>query len=313
MNLLTWLDALGAVDSADFSGFADADAADSPAASRRAALARLGRGAVAAVPLIGTATGALAGPRPRVTSIVTDAFNLVLRVAYVPRALLTDALATGGTPLNATERDQLQSTKLLLDDLIARLQSTVSLSGDTTAALPPRSYDFSGNANAGGGGPLNPIGSSADLLLLTQVLLDTLSRTLISTLPALVINAIFSEMAGQLLGTTSRLAAGVRALRAATGAPVQPWIVDAEGTTALPAIFTTQTTPYAGEDSKIVFGVLDLAATVKPVLPQPLPDGTVLTAAFDQPLALMPAAMGALAEVLPETAVNRLLAPFVVV
>ncbi len=299
MKLLSWLDAL--------SGTADSGTVG---ASRRAALARLGRAALATAPLLAGAATVTAGPPLRVTSFVTDALNLLLRVAYPQQALLAAALAAGGTPFpDAAARTAFEQQQVLLNNLINRLRTSVGASGDAVEA--PRAYDLTGNASTAGGGPLNPRTSYADFLVLAQVFADVLSRTLLSTLPTLGGNTVFAELSGQLLGTTSRLAASARRRRQLMGTAVQPWIVEAEDAATLPPLFTTQTKPYEGENTTLVFSILELTAVDAPMaMPpvyavlNPVPARAVLTAAFDQPLALVAP------ESLPQGAVAQLLTPF---
>ncbi|MBC7446910.1 MAG: hypothetical protein H7330_02505 [Hymenobacteraceae bacterium] len=295
MHLLAWLDALGA-----------ADLPTASAATRRAALARLSRGALAAVPAALVAPAVAAGPSPRVTSVVTDAFNLILRVARAQRVLLENALAAGTPPAGAP-RERFQLVLSYTTNLIERIENSIRLSGD--ALPPPRTYDFTGNAPSGGG-PLDPA-SYDDLLVLAQVFADSISRTLLSSLGVLAGNTVFAELSGQLLGTASRLAALVRLTRQERVSAVRPWIVDAEAST-LPAIFTTTTVPYAGEASTRIYSILDLATTGPTAVLPVDPDRTAadLTAAFDQPLPLAEATMTTSAETLPVAAVNQLLAPF---
>ena len=309
MHLLAWLDALGAADS---SADSSADLADaSAAASRRAALARLGRGALATVPAGLTALAATAGPRPRITSVVTDALNLTLRVAHAQRSLLTGALATGGTPLpGPAEGARLQAVLDHTNDLIARVETSVRLSGDVIVT-PPATYDFTGNRGMGGAGPLNPSGSYDDVLVLAQVFADTLSRALLSSFGVLTGNTVFAELAGQLLGTTSRLAADVRLLRQARNPAVQPWVVGAESPATLPALLVEQVPAYDGEDRTVICNILDLASTgvvlpngTSTIVLDPIPPRAVITAAFDQPLPLTQT------ETLPFASLNRLLALF---
>lgn len=299
MQLLAWLDALGAT---DFSSDSASASAAVGGASRRAALARLGRGALTTVPAALTAFAATAGPPPRVTSVVTDAHNLVLRVAHAQRALLDAGLAAAGL-VPAAEVARLQAVRDHTHDLIGRLQESVRLSGDAVAPVP-LAYDFTGNSGAGAG-PLSPFTFYDDLLVLAQVLADTLSRMLLSSLTVLAGNTVFAGLAGQLLGTTSRLAADVRLLRQPRNPTVQPWIVDGEGPATLPALLVEQVPAYDGEDRTLIFGVLDLASTgTNAVLPDPVPARAVLTAAFDQPLPITAD------ELLPLGSINRLLALF---
>jgi hypothetical protein len=311
VNLLAWLDAIGRTDAAP------TDFASNPAAAstRRAALARLGRAALAATPLVATTT-ALAGPPPRVTSVTTDSLNLLLRVAYPQRKLINDALTGGTLSIPGSDRTAFEQHRAFLDDLINRLTLSVRTSGEIVE--PVRNYDFTGNASAAGGGPLAPFTSYADFLLLMQVFSDTLSRVALSLLTAIAGSTVFTELAGQILGTASRLAADARLRRQANGvAAVRPWIVETEDPSTLPPLFTTTTKPYEGENSNTVFGgILQLdtpprvppATTPLPVL-DPVPANPVLTAAFDQPLTL--ATVNSVVETLPQKAVTDILAPFV--
>ncbi len=306
MQLLAWLDALGAVDSVPVSPISPTagvpSAAPASAASRRAALAQLGRGALAAIPAVGAAFAATAGPGPRVASIVTDAFNLILRAAYVQQALLAQALARPTLVVPAPDRARLEAIQPILDNLIVQLSGSISLSGDAVEA--PAAYDFTGNRNVAGGGPFSPFTSYEDFLLLAQVFGDTLSRTLINGLNTLGGNGLFAELLAQFLGTTSRLAADVRHLRAAIVPGVQPWPVDGDRST-LPPFFLEQVPAYEGEDSAVVYNVLDLTYTGEAaVLPEPLPARDVLTAAFDQPFPLTQS------ESVPTASLDRLLGQF---
>ncbi len=300
MQFLAWLDALSAP-----------DISAPGAASRRVALTRLGRGVLATLPAAVAIPAATAGPSPRITSVITDALNLVLRVARTQRALLAKGLADG-TPPNGEARARFQMAHDYTHDLIVRVENSILLSGD--ALTPTYAYDFTGNSSATGGGPLNP-SSYDDLLVLAQVFADLISRTLVSSLSVLVGYTVFSELFGQLLGTASRLAALVRLTRQERVSTLRPWIIDAEGTAALPDIFTTTTMPYAGEASTIIFGTLDLASMgATAVLPaDPARTTSDLTAAFDQPLPLVAATATVPGETLPIAAISQLLAPFEVI
>ena len=297
MNLLTWLDALSATG-------ATGAPAGSAASSRRAALARLGRNALAVVPVLASVQAVTAGPPARVSSLTTDALNLVLRVAHLQQALLTAALANAAL-VPAPDRPRFEAMQPLLTDLIAQLGRSVSVSGDTIELAG--NYDFTGNSSAAGGGPFNPLGSYDDLLLLAQIFGDTLSRILLSSLSVLSNNTVFAELVGQVLGTTSRLAADTRLLRQVRNPAVQPWIVEAENAT-LPPFFIEQVAAYENEDRTVVFNVLDLAKTdTTAVLSAPIPARASITAAFDQPFPLTRA------EALPFAGLNQLLAPFRVI
>lgn len=287
MQLLTWLDALGAADSS----------ASAAPASRRAALARLGRAALTAVPAAGVVP-AVAGPPARVASITTEFLYLALRVARAQTALLSQALTNNVPP--TADRTLLELVRDTTLDLAARIEA-ISISGD---ALPPvRQYSFTGSPT--GPGPFDP-NSYPDVLLLAQVFADTLSRVLISALGSLANNTAFAELAAQLLGTNSRLAALVRRARQAQVAAVQPWVIKEEEATNLPVVFVEEVPVYGGESSERIFGVLNLAAdsTDTGAIFDPLPAVEQRTAAFDQPL--LPVGT----EIIPYTAVNQLLERF---
>jgi hypothetical protein len=293
VNLLAWLDSL--------SGVASSDSVAADPASRRLALARLGRAAVATVPALVAATDALAGP-PRVTSITTDALNLVLRVAFAQQALLTRALDASSTSVPAADRSTIETIRTLTTDLITQISLSVSQSGDVLET--PRNYDFTGGRSAAGTGPLQPTTSTDDFLGLTQELTDLLSRTLISTLAPVAGSTVFTELITQLTATVSRMAATVRLIRQRRGATAATAWISEEDAAGAPALLAGV---YQGESSAVVFK-LDLLQTTSQtppiptnVLPLPLPPRATITEAFDQPLPL------ATDELLPQQKVTDLI------
>ncbi len=305
MNLLAWLDTLSGVASSS-----DTDTGTNAAdlASRRTALARLGRAAAATLPALTLAGNAVAGP-PRVTSLTTDALNLTLRVALAQKALLTLALDTASTSVPAAERPTVETLLTLTTDMVARLGLSVGQSGDPVAT--PANYDFTGGRSAAGTGPLQPATSPDDFLGLTQELADLLTRTFISTMPALAGNTVFSELTAQFLGTASRIAATVRLMRQRRGATTaNAWITE-EDLAGAPTLFGGV---YEGEASTTVFK-LDLLQNIPAapgnllitVLPLPLPPRATITEAFDQPLPLDAGSTTVTAEVLPLKKVDALL------
>lgn len=264
MNLLTWLDALSR-------------AATPDAAPRRAALTRLGRAALAAVPALTLATSAVAGP-PRPESYVTDRLNLLLRVALAQQALFTTGLLNtpNGTAFpSADARALFVTLQALADDSVARLRTAIERSGDVAAT--PANYDFTGGQGSSNG-PLHPFGASAsfaDFIGLAQALTDLYSRALITLLGLLQGGGTFTDLVAQLLATNSRMAALIRRQAGTT-----PWITQTNLGSA-PSLLAAF---YDGEANTKQFG-LELTTTgANAVLPAPQPATAVLTEAFDEPL-----------------------------
>lgn len=255
MNLLFWLDALATPASAE-------------AASRRAALSRLGRAAAIAAPTLTVSQRALAGT----DSLITAGLNLWLRVAQLKLTLL-DAGLTNLAALPADGRATVQAARGALVELIAGFRAAIERSGD--AAEAPRTYDFTGGAGSQAG-PLAPLSSYADFLLLAQTLADLLVRTLIGQLGTLTASGQFADLAAQSLGTTSRIAALLRRRGASLiSGPRLPWVEERESTVTLPALMLS----YVSEDTVNQFGIyLPGVEALKGRAPE------TYTAAFDEPL-----------------------------
>ncbi len=264
MTLFSWLESLAALTP-------DPLATPAGPASRRGALARLGRGAVAASGLGATllaSPNAAAAPQ----SVVTDALNTVLRVAQAQQALLTTALAASATLFPApADRTTFEQLALAMNDLVGQLRTAITQSGD--AAEVPLRYDFSGAGLTGAPaqtGPLQPLTSYADLLTLTQALADLLTRTLVGQL-GVVAGTLFTDLLGQLLPTAARLAALVRR-RTTAGASV--WVRGGEND--VPNLFSLF---YADDDNTTIFGI--------PVAITPGLSGrpaALYTESFDEPM-----------------------------